>query len=114
MLRLEGLCFVLVFGVGKQFATMKLQNELGIFEHVAGQDQDDRLVALHKAFLDEFLQSRQCYCRGGLAAYCVGADLGFRLRHLNFADLLDRASRRLNHAQGFLPRGGFADADRSG
>ena len=51
----------------------------------------------------QFLQAGQRDGRSGLAADAVGADLGFGLGDFNFADLLDLAAGRAQHAQRFLP-----------
>jgi len=105
-------CFV--GGAVEEVAAMKLQRKLGIFQDVPGEDKNDGLVWLHESLLDQLLQAGESDGGRGLAADAVGTNFGFGAGDFDFADLFHGSAGRLNHAQGFFPGGGVADANRGG
>src|SRR3981081_11936 len=93
---------------------MELDGEIGIFQQVASQDQDYRFTGLHETLLPQFFQA--CQSDGGswFAANTVSADFGFGFRDFKLGYLFDLSAGGLKHSQGFLPRGGIANADGGG
>src|SRR5437016_3614932 len=95
---------------GKKISAMELDGEVGIFEEMAGQDQNNGLAGFDKPAPAQFLQSSQRDGGGRFATDAIRSDLGFSSGDFNFRDLFDLAASRLKHAQRFFPRRGIADA----
>src|SRR3984957_15122424 len=93
---------------------MEFYGEVGIFEEMSSQDEDDGLARFHESSLTQFLESCQGDGGGGFATDAVGSDFGFGGGDLNFADFFDLAARCLEYAQSLLPRCRITDADGGG
>src|SRR5258708_31621595 len=89
---------------------MECDGEVGIFEKMAGQYQNDRLAGFDESAPAQLFESSQRDGGGRFATDAVGADFGFSSGDLNFRDLFDLAASRLEHSQRFLPRCRIADA----
>src|SRR5260370_17465790 len=89
---------------------MEFDGEVGIFEKMAGQYQNDRLAGFDESAPAQLFESSQRDGGGRFATDAVGADFGFSSGDLNFRDLFDLAASRLEHSQRFLPRCRIADA----
>jgi hypothetical protein len=73
----------------KQIAAMKLDGEVGIFESMAGQDQDDGLAGFDESAAAQLLESSQRNGGGRFATDAIGADFGFGNCNFEFRDLFD-------------------------
>ena len=93
---------------------MEFHGEVGIFEQISGQNQDDGFVRLHEALPQQFLQAGQSDGGSGFTANAFRADFGFGLRDFDFAHLLTGAAGGLKNLYSFFPRSRVADADRRG
>src|SRR6266849_6253239 len=89
---------------------MELDGEVGIFEQMAGQDQDDGLAGLDESATAQLLESSQRDGGSRFATDAIGADFSLSSGDFDFRNLFDLAARRLKHSQGFLPRRRIADA----
>src|SRR5208283_2728184 len=90
---------------------MELDGEVGILEEMARQDEDYGLAGLDEPAPAQLLESSQRDRGGRFATDAIGADFGFGNRDFDFRDLFDLTASRLEHAQGFLPGCGTADAN---
>ena len=61
----------------EQIPAMELDGEIGIFEQMAGQDQDDGLAGFDESAPAQLLESGQRDGGGGFATDAIGADFGF-------------------------------------
>ena len=100
--------------VGEEFIAMIVDGVVGVFEGVAGEDEDGALLGADAAIGDELFEA--CEGDGGswFAADAFGADLGLGEGDFGFGDLLAPAAGGLEGLHGFLPARGIADANGGG
>src|SRR5260370_21381560 len=91
---------------------MEAHSEVWIFEQVSGKDQNDGLFRLHKALLQQFLQSGKRDRGGRLTANTFGSNFSFGLRDLEFAHLFASTASGLKNLDSFFPRSPVSAADR--
>src|ERR1700686_2898228 len=94
----------------KQISAMEFDGEVGIFEEMSGQDQNDGLAGLDESAPAQLLESRERNGGGRFATDAIRSDLGFGRGDFDFRNLFDLAAGRLQHSQRFLPRCRIADA----
>src|SRR5712692_10124910 len=94
----------------KKISAMELDGEVGIFEEMARQNQNDGLTGFDESAPAQLLESSERDGGSRFATDAIGADFGFGSSDFNFRDLFDLAAGCLQHAQRFFPRCRIADA----
>ena len=82
---------------------MEFHRIVGILEQVTGENQHHGFFRLHKALLQQFLQSREGNGGGWLTANPFGADFSFGLGDFELTYLFAGATRRLKNFDRFFP-----------
>ena len=78
-----------------KIAAVEFQGEIGIFQHMPSQHQNNRFVRLDKPLLHQLFQPSQRNRRSRLATNSVCADFSFGQCDLDFRHLLDCPAGRI-------------------
>src|ERR1019366_8315675 len=75
--------------VSKEIAAMELDREVGIFEGMARQDQNDGIARFDESASVQLLESSQGDGGGRFATDAIGADFGLSSSDFDFRDFFD-------------------------